>query len=89
MEFARRYLWGCLKICLLILIGLFPVEVFFYFFEDYVFLGEGSGTIDSIQWPSNTEEFLQGEEFRTFDYQEVDENWIDHYSEGEHSLALR
>ncbi|XP_074621062.1 GDP-fucose protein O-fucosyltransferase 3-like [Acropora palmata] len=81
MAFARRYLWGCLKICLLILIGLFPVEVFFYFFEDYVFLGEGSRTIDSIQRPGNTEEFLQGEEFRSFQYQEVDENWIDHYSE--------
>lgn len=65
------------------------MEIFFYFFEDYVFLEEGSGTIDSIQWLGNREESMRGEEPRSFDYLEVDENWIDLYSEGGQSLALR
>ncbi|KAK2563069.1 hypothetical protein P5673_013403 [Acropora cervicornis] len=71
------------------LIPIFVPAIVVYEIFHYVFLGEGSGTKDSIQRPGNTEEFLQGEEFRSFQYQEVDENWIDHYSEGGHSLALR
>lgn len=77
-----------LGLCLVLLTVLLSTEIFFSFSE-----GDASHDVLSanpkgfIQWPENSEGFQEGEG-KKFDFLEVDENWIDRYSEGGLTMAL-
>ena len=60
------------------------------FSEDTVIYGDDTEEADSVRWleVENSEGFQKGDGNISFDYLEVDENWIDGYSEGGLNLAL-
>ena len=70
-----------LGLCLVLLIVLLSTEIFFSFAEDNAQHDDSANPVGSIQWAENSEGFQEGEG-KKFDFQEVDENWIDRYSEG-------
>ncbi|XP_068702960.1 alpha-(1,3)-fucosyltransferase 10-like isoform X1 [Montipora capricornis] len=87
MAYLRRSIRSCCKILsafsLLTLIALFCAEIYLIFSEDTVIYGDDTEEADSVRWleVENRERFQQGDGNISFDYPEVDENWIDGYSE--------
>lgn len=77
-----------LGLCLVLLTVLLSTEIFFSFPEGDASHDDLSANPKGfIQWSENSEGFQEGEG-KKFDFLEVDENWIDRYSEGGLTMAL-
>ena len=72
----------CLGICLVLLAVLFAAEIFYGFPDGDYHFDDAADPADLVNFQENSEGFHSEGEAKKFDFLEVDENWIDRYSEG-------